>query len=106
MGLSDSGINACRTEIDSLKSYKSKLTEDLAELQSAIRADANFQKFVAGTDVGQRNDELINKIIEIAGRSGDSTDGVISTTYRFLDEQHRANVEKARLQEEKARGDI
>ncbi len=102
MGLTDAGINQTRAAISELQATKNKLTEDLAQLQNVIKADANFQKFVEGTPTGARDNELVMEIIKIANESCSSTDGVISTTQAFLDEQHADNVRKAQLQAEQA----
>lgn len=106
MGLSDSGIQQVRAAISELQANKNKLVEDLQQLQSSINSDSNFQQYVAGTDVGTRDNETILKIIEIANKSCDSTDGVIGRTNSFLDQQHQDNIRKAQLQAEAAQGGV
>lgn len=97
MALTDSGIAQTRNEISNLISSKAQLLTSLETLKSSIQSDENFQIFRAGTDIGDRCNEKIEKIIEIANKSCSSTDGVISTTMSFLEQQAAINREKAQF---------
>ena len=100
MALTDAGIAQTRDQIATLKSDKDKLISSLEILKATIQSDENFQKFNEGTDIGARCNEKIENIISIANNSCNSTDGVISTTNSFLEEQATINRDKAHLNDE------
>ena len=97
MALTNGGISRVRSEISKIEVSKNRIEELVSELSNLLLSNENYNKYVKGTENGNRCNEKVVTLLNLVSRSNVDTDNLIVSTRNYLSRQEEENAKKVQL---------
>ena len=96
MALSDGNIAVARNYLRNLHKYDN-INEQCNKIKELLDTNTNYYTFCVGTGIGSQFNDKINELIQILSKLSSTTDSLVASTERYLNNQAEIN-RRARME--------